>query len=250
MTRCSELGKDCVIRLEEVSAGYEGDPVLENVNLRVNAQDYVALIGPNGGGKTTIIRVILGLLKPFSGQVEVMGLPPKEGRAFIGYVPQSQLNDQAFPINVWDVVGMGRLRSGWWNQSYTEIDKQAISESLRRTGVYEFRNKGIADLSGGQRQRVYISRALATNPKILLLDEPTSNIDAEASKQLYELLDVLNAEGTTILMVSHDLHTLERHAKSVGFVNRGLVYGGSKVAQTLAAEGAGVEESLMEHHHD
>jgi zinc transport system ATP-binding protein len=250
MTRCSEIGQDCVIRLEEVSAGYEGDPVLENVNLRVNAQDYIALIGPNGGGKTTIMRVILGLLKPFSGTVEVMGLAPSEGRAFIGYVPQSQLNDQAFPINVWDVVGMGRLRSGWWNQNYTEKDKQAIRESLRRTGMSEYEKKGIADLSGGQRQRVYISRALATNPKILLLDEPTANIDAEATKQLYELLDVLNAEGATILMVSHDLHTLERHAKSVAFVNRGLVYGGSRALRDFADEGMGIDQSVREHQHD
>ncbi len=245
MTTCSEMGKNCVIRLEDVSAGYEGDPVLENVNLRVDAQDYVALIGPNGGGKTTIIRVILGLLRPFSGQVKVMGLAPKEGRVFIGYVPQSQLNDQAFPINVWDVVGMGRLKQGWWNHGYSDDDKRIITESLRRTGVYEFRNKSIADLSGGQRQRVYISRALATNPKILLLDEPTASIDAEASKQLYQLLDVLNAEGTTILMVSHDLHTLERHAKSVGYVNRGLVYGGGRSGQTSATNENAVNESIV-----
>src|SRR5450830_1528780 len=103
-----EVNIGCVIRLERVSAGYEGDTVLEDINLKVNSQDYIALIGPNGGGKTTIMRVILGLLRPFSGKVDVMGLPPKEGRTFIGYVPQSQLNDQDFPINVWDVVGMGR----------------------------------------------------------------------------------------------------------------------------------------------
>lgn len=244
-----ELGKEYVIQLEGISAGYEGDTVLENVNLQVDAQDYIALIGPNGGGKTTIIRVILGLLKPFSGLVNVMGLPPKEGRAFIGYVPQSQLNDQAFPINVWDVVGMGRLKSGWWNQSYSGEDKQAIAESLRKTGVYELRNKGIAELSGGQSQRVYISRALATDPKILLLDEPTANIDAEASKQLYELLDALNAEGVTILMVSHDLHTLERHAKSIGFVDRGLVYEGSRGAQASIGEEKAMEASTRGQQH-
>ncbi len=249
MAVCNETGRECVIRLEDVSAGYEGDTVLENVNLRVDAQDYIALIGPNGGGKTTIMRVILGLLKPFSGEVQVMGLPPKEGRAFIGYVPQSQINDQAFPINVWDVVGMGRLKSGWWNQRYSEADKRVIAESLQKTGVYELRNKGIADLSGGQRQRVYISRALATDPKILLLDEPTANIDAEASTQLYELLDVLNAEGATVLMVSHDLHTLERHAKSVGFVNRGLVFEHSRGEQSSLNEGNTAHENGWGHEH-
>ena len=250
MAACNETGRECVIRLEGVSAGYEGDTVLEDVNLRVDAQDYIALIGPNGGGKTTIMRVILGLLKPFSGEVQVMGLPPKEGRAFIGYVPQSQLNDQAFPINVWDVVGMGRLKGGWWNQSYSESDKQIIAESLHKTGVYQLKNKGIADLSGGQRQRVYISRALATDPKILLLDEPTANIDAEASTQLYELLDDLNAEGVTILMVSHDLHTLERHAKSVGFVNRGLVFDRAAVGQTHPGDQVAAHESIRGHNHD
>ncbi len=249
MAVCNETSRECVIRLEDVSAGYEGDTVLENVNLRVDAQDYIALIGPNGGGKTTIMRVILGLLKPFSGEVQVMGLPPKEGRAFIGYVPQSQINDQAFPINVWDVVGMGRLKSGWWNQRYSEADKRVIAESLQKTGVYELRNKGIADLSGGQRQRVYISRALATDPKILLLDEPTANIDAEASTQLYELLDVLNAEGATVLMVSHDMHTLERHAKSVGFVNRGLVFEHSRGEQSSFNEGNAAHKNGWGHEH-
>lgn len=245
-----EVNSGCVIRLEGVSAGYEGDTVLEDINLKVNSQDYIALIGPNGGGKTTIMRVILGLLQPFSGQVEVMGLPPKEGRAFIGYVPQSQLNDQDFPINVWDVVGMGRLKSGWWNQGYSEADKQAITESLRKTDVYDLRNKAVADLSGGQRQRVYISRALATHPKILLLDEPTANIDAEASKQLYELLDVLNSEGTTILMVSHDLHTLERHAKSIGYVNRCLAYEEVKDAKMAGIEPRPFDETTKGNQHD
>lgn len=220
---------ESVILLENVSAGYEGDTVLENVNLNVKAQDYIALIGPNGGGKTTIVRVILGLLKPFKGRVQVMGQEPQEGRAQIGYVPQSQLSDQDFPISVWDVVSMGRLKRGWWNRRVSDEDKQAIRESLKRTGMYEHRGKGISDLSGGQRQRVYISRALATNPKILLMDEPTANIDAESSRQLYELLDLLNAEGTSIIMVSHDLHTLERHAKSVGYVNRSLVFEDNRV---------------------
>jgi zinc transport system ATP-binding protein len=250
MAEPNQVSKACIIRLEGVSAGYEGDTVLENVNLRVDAQDYIALIGPNGGGKTTIMRVILGLIKPSKGCVEVMGLHPKEGRNFIGYVPQSQLNDQDFPINVWDVVGMGRLKSGWWNQGYTGEDKQSISESLQKTGVYELRNKAIADLSGGQRQRVYISRALATAPKILLLDEPTANIDVEASKQLYELLDVLNAEGVTILMVSHDLHTLERHAKSIGFVNRGLVYQEARLARTNIVEHTPATETARAYQHD
>jgi zinc transport system ATP-binding protein len=250
MTALGQAAKECVIRLEGVSAGYEGDTVLEDINLRVYVQDYVALIGPNGGGKTTIMRVILGLLRPFSGQVEVMGLPPQEGRSFIGYVPQSQLNDQDFPINVWDVVGMGRLKRGWWNQGYSEADKQAIAESLRKTGVYELRNKPVADLSGGQRQRVYISRALATHPKILLLDEPTANIDAEASQQLYELLDVLNAEGATILMVSHDLHTLERHAKSIGYVNRCLDYQEAKDLSIMAGEAKPLHETAKGRQHD
>lgn len=250
MSAFSTLGGEPVIRLAGVSAGYEGDTVLEDINLRVEAQDYLALIGPNGGGKTTIMRVILGLIQPFSGEVEVMGLPPKLGRAFIGYVPQSHLSDQKFPINVWDVVGMGRLKSGWWNQGYSLADKRIISESLHKTGVYELKDKAVADLSGGQRQRVYISRALATEPKILLLDEPTANIDAEASKQLYELLDVLNAEGATILMVSHDLHTLERHAKSIGYVNRCLDYQVSRDPRTAGEQAGSIDEAIRVHQHD
>jgi len=145
---------------------------------------------------------------------------------------------------------MGRLKSGWWNQGYSEADNQAIAESLRKTDVYDLRNKAVADLSGGQRQRVYISRALATHPKILLLDEPTANIDSEASKQLYELLDVLNAEGATILMVSHDLHTLERHAKSIGYVNRCLSYEEAKDAIMAVVEPKPFDEITKGQQHD
>ena len=163
-----------VIELEDVWAGYESDRVLEAVNFRMEAGDYVGLIGPNGGGKTTLIKVILGLIKPERGAVRVMGVSPEKGRHYIGYVPQIQQNVKEFPIKVWDVVSMGRLKTNPLSNLFlSETDKAVIERSLRQMDILDLAKRSINELSGGQRQRVTIARALATEPKILLLDEPT-----------------------------------------------------------------------------
>lgn len=171
-----------VIELEDVWAGYESDRVLEAVNFRMEAGDYVGLIGPNGGGKTTLVKVILGLIKPERGSVRVMGVSPEKGRQFIGYVPQIQQDDKAFPIKVWDVVSMGRLKPDLLhNLSLKDADKKIVERSLRQMDILDLAKRSINELSGGQRQRVTIARALATEPKILLLDEPTSSVDSRSS---------------------------------------------------------------------
>ena len=217
-----------VIELENVWAGYESDRVLEAVNFRLEAGDYVGLIGPNGGGKTTLIKVILGLIKPERGTVSVMGVSPEKGRQFIGYVPQIQQDDKAFPIKVWDVVSMGRLKPNLLNNLFlTDTDKTAIERSLRQMDILDLEKRPINELSGGQRQRVTIARALAAEPKILLLDEPTSSVDSRSSSQLYDLLAELN-QKITILLISHDLTAISTYVKTIGCVNRRLVYSGTK----------------------
>jgi zinc transport system ATP-binding protein len=217
-----------VISIKNLWAGYDADTVLEDVTFEMFQDDYVGLIGPNGGGKTTLIRVILGLLKPEKGTITVMGEDPVKGRGQIGYVSQFQVEDKHFPINVWDVVAMGRIKPNLRRNFRLEPhDNQAIETALRETGMLDFRKRTINELSGGQRQRVYISRALATEPKILLLDEPTSSVDSQSSIQLYDLLAELN-DHIAILLISHDLTAISAYVKTIGCVNRRLVYQGSK----------------------
>ena len=217
-----------VIELEDVWAGYESDRVLESVNFRMEAGDYVGLIGPNGGGKTTLVKVILGLIKPERGVVRVMGVSPEKGRHFIGYVPQIQQSDKAFPIRVWDVVSMGRLKPSLLsNFTLSAADKKVIERSLNQMDILDLAKRSINELSGGQRQRVTIARALAAEPKILLLDEPTSSVDSRSSSQMYDLLAELN-KSISILLISHDLTAISTYVKTIGCVNHRLIYNGQK----------------------
>ena len=217
--------RPAVIEVEHLWAGYDHEPVLEDINLTVREGDFVGLIGPNGGGKTTLIKVLLGLLPPTRGTVRIMGMSVKEGRRYIGYVPQLVQFDREFPISVWDVALMGRLGRRRLLQRYTAEDDAVVAEALRSVGMLDMRDRPIGELSGGQQQRVYIARALAAEPKILLLDEPTSSIDPKISTSIYELLRELN-EHITILIISHDMNVISSYVKSVGCLNRWLFYHG------------------------
>lgn len=212
-----------IISLHKIWAGYDLDTVLEDVSFDLFPRDYVGLIGPNGGGKTTLIKVILGLVPPRSGSVQVMGTDAAEGRKYIGYVPQLQISDKAFPINVWDVVSMGRIKPGFASLRLNAEDRQRVEEALRQTGMLALSKRSINEISGGQRQRIYIARALAAQPRILLLDEPTASVDPQASVQLYDLLAKLNEE-ISILLISHDMTAISAYVKTIGCINRRLVY--------------------------
>jgi zinc transport system ATP-binding protein len=212
-----------VIEVRNLWAGYEHEAVLEDVNLTVHAGDFIGLIGPNGGGKTTLVRVLLGLLPPTRGTVRVMGLPVEKGRRQIGYVPQLVEFDRDFPISVLEVARMGRLSKRRLFRRYTARDAEVVERALRQVDLWALRDRPLGELSGGQRQRVYIARALAAEPEILLLDEPTSSVDPQVSTSIYELLRTLN-EHVTILMISHDMGAVSSYVKSVGCLNRHLFY--------------------------
>jgi len=216
-----------VISVRHLWAGYDHETVLEDINLSVRELDFIGLMGPNGGGKTTLLKVLLGLLPPSRGQVRIMGKSVREGRQYIGYVPQIVDFDRVFPISVWDVACMGRLSKRRLLQRYTAEDDAVVAEALRNVEMLDLRNRPIGELSGGQRQRVYIARALAAQPKILLLDEPTASIDPQVSTSIYELLHRLN-ESITILMISHDMSAISTHVKTVGCLNRQLFYHGGR----------------------
>jgi zinc transport system ATP-binding protein len=211
-----------VIKLENVSFSYDGLPVLEDVNLTVDERDFLAIVGPNAGGKTTLLKLVLGLLKPTNGNIHVFGHSPEKDRDHIGYMPQHASLDLLFPVSVLDVVLMGRLGSANRFGFYRKEDYDAAVEALKRVEMEEIRNRPFSSLSGGQQQRVLIARALASNPRLLLLDEPTANIDVAVETELFEILHELN-ETITIVLVTHDLGFVSWYVKSVACVNRRVV---------------------------
>ncbi|HET58817.1 MAG TPA: metal ABC transporter ATP-binding protein [Chloroflexi bacterium] len=226
-----------VITLRHVWAGYEDDVVLEDINFSVRPDDFIGLIGPNGGGKTTLMRVLLGLVKPLRGQVSIMGKPPELGREHIGYVPQIIDFDRSFPITLFDVVRMGRLGHRKLFHRYNAQDNEIAMAALRDVEMESLKDTPIGELSGGQRQRVLIARALASQPQILLLDEPTSSIDPKVSTSIYELLQRLN-ERMAIILVSHDMNAISSYVKTIGCVSRKLFYHAEKAVTAEMLEAA------------
>ncbi|MBD3335295.1 MAG: ATP-binding cassette domain-containing protein [Candidatus Eisenbacteria bacterium] len=210
-----------VVRVEGVTFAYDTKPVLKDAGLQVTAGDFASVVGPNGGGKSTLLKLILGLLQPNRGRVRVFDRSPGQVRQRMGYMPQYAQHDPQFPVTAMDVVLMGRL-GGSWGGPYSKEDREAAREALEEMGVADLAPRLIADLSGGQRQRVLIARALCGRPDLLLLDEPTSNVDIGTEEKLYEVLQRLN-ERMTILMVSHDLGVVSRKVKSVICVNQRIM---------------------------
>jgi len=214
-------------RLDDVWVYYDGVPILEGINLSIKSNDFLGIIGPNGGGKTTLLKVILGLIKPSQGKVSVMGQSPEKGRKYIGYISQVNLFDRDFPISVFDVVLMGCYSKAGLFHRYTEEDKKAALEALKTVEMLGYRDRQVGRLSGGEQQRVFIARALATNPKLLLLDEPTSSVDSNMQAEFYGLLDRLK-EKMAIVLVSHDISAVSIYVSEVACLNHQLFYHGSK----------------------
>ncbi len=215
-----------IIDLEHVYVVYENFIALEDVNLQISQCDYLGIIGPNGGGKTTLLKTLVGLLKPNKGKVLINGLPPVKARSIIGYIPQVLVFDNQYPIDIWDVVMMGRLSKSGMLRRYNKTDKEKAAYSLNLVGMYDHRHQQIGRLSAGQIQRALIARALASEPMILLLDEPTASVDTEAEENLYELLHDFNKK-LTIILVSHDIGAISRHVKTIACLNRKLYHHGS-----------------------
>ena len=218
---------DEVIRLEDVWLYYDGMPALEGINLSLYKDDFLGIIGPNGGGKTTLLRLLLGLAKPSRGRITILGEPPNKGRKHVGYLPQRSLFDSDFPASVLEVVLMGRLGHTVMFRRYNSADREAAIEALKRVGMLEHKDQQIGKLSGGQQQRVFVARALASDPQILLLDEPMANVDTPMQAGFYELLDSLKRK-MTIVMVSHDIGVVSAYVDKIACLNRRLYYHGTK----------------------
>ncbi len=207
-----------LIKIKNLFFKYQKTDILENVNLTIKDDDFLAIIGPNGGGKSTLLKIILGLLPLQSGKIE-----KNIKNSQIGYVPQNTNLNIDFPITALEVVLMGHISSKKRIFGYSKDEISCALESLNQVGMKDYANKKIGDLSGGQRQRVFIARALCSNPKIMLLDEPTASIDVQGQQEIYELLRELN-KSICIVVVSHDLSILLNYAKNVAHINRKLVY--------------------------
>lgn len=211
-----------VIRIADLSFSFGLAPVLRGINLEVAKGEFLGLVGPNAGGKSTLLKLVLGLLRPQSGHIEVLGTTPREARRRVGYVPQYPSFQRDFPVSVEQVVLMGRLgltpALGW----YRRADRAAARLALREVEAADLARRRIGTLSGGQLQRVLLARALVGEPEVLILDEPTANIDQRVEGDIFDLLAALNAR-LTILVVSHDIAFISSYVGRVACLNRTLV---------------------------
>ena len=210
------------ITVEGVSFAYGDVPVLEEVDLSVAAGEFLGLVGPNGGGKSTLLKLILGLLTPTTGRITVLDKSPAEGRRRIGYVPQFTTFSHDFPISVENTVLLGRLGRTQILGGYRTTDRKVAQRAMAQAQVLELRDRRLVTLSGGQLQRVMIARALACEPQILILDEPTASIDLRAEQNIFDLFDQLDGQ-MTILVVSHDIGFISQYVTRVACLNRTLV---------------------------
>ncbi len=243
------MEKPPVVDIENVSFSYNGFQVLEDVNLKVDEGDFLSIVGPNAGGKTTLLKLILGLISPTTGNIRVFGKPPVKVRSLIGYMPQKASLDPLFPVSVMDVVLMGRLGNGGKLGPFGRLDKETAAEALRQVELYEIRNRPFSSLSGGQAQRVLIARALVSSPELLLLDEPTSNIDAVVETELFEILNRLN-KRMTIAVVTHDLGFVSQYVRKVACVNRVVVvHPTSEITGEMINEIYGKAVHMVRHDH-
>ncbi|SDK00248.1 zinc transport system ATP-binding protein [Halovenus aranensis] len=217
-----------LIELEDVTFGYTASSVLTDISLDVESGEYVGIIGPNGSGKSTLMQLMLGLHTPDSGTVRLFGQSPRAfvERERVGYVAQDVTeNTKEMPITVFEVVLMGRFPHAGFGR-LTEADRDHAREALRTVGIEHLADRRITKLSGGQRQRAYIARALAGEADLLVLDEPTVGVDAESVEAFFDLLDGLNDDGMTVLLVEHDIGAVLEHADRVVCLNRQLYFDG------------------------
>ena len=212
-----------IVELRSVTSGYGDDPILNEVDLTINRGDFVGLLGPSGSGKTTLLRTILGAAELYGGEVAVEGRSIADRRPNIGYVPQLETIDWSFPVTVERVVMMGRSRRGWWYPWQTREDRDAAREMMRRLGIETLANRHISALSGGQRQRAFLARALVSDPRLLLLDEPTSGVDIKTRDEVMHLLDELNHQDVTVIMTTHEINAVAAHLPWVVCLNGGIV---------------------------
>lgn len=216
------MTKDVVVGVDRVNFSYNGPPILENIHFELFRGEFLGLVGPNGGGKSTLLKIILGLLRPDSGSVRVLGEDPRKSRPAVGYVPQFASFTRNFPVSVEDTVLLGRLGKTRRIFGYRAEDRRLALQAMRETGIEALRKRHLSTLSGGQLQRVLLARALVCGPQILILDEPTANIDMRGEEDIFDLLKQLN-QRFSLILVSHDIGFISGYVERVACLNRTLL---------------------------
>lgn len=239
-----------VIDVRNVSFAYAAAPVLEDVSFQVAPHELICIVGPNGGGKTTLVRLLLGLLRPDRGSIRLLGLPPDQARLRVGYMPQHADHDPQFPVSAMDIVLMGRLGRGGFRKTlgwYDRADRRAALDALEMVDMAPAARQTYSTLSGGQRQRVLIARALCGGPELLLLDEPTANVDALGESRLMDILKRLSRR-MAIVTVSHDLGLVSNLVARVVCVNRRvMVHPTSHITGQVFEDLYGAQRAVVEH---
>jgi len=243
------MEREAVVSFRDVDFSYNSVPVLEDVSFTIYDRSFISIVGPNAGGKTTLLKLMLGLLEPSRGTIEILMLPPDRACALIGYMPQHVQFDPHFPVTVLDVVLMGRLGNGTRFGPYRRKDRAICLEALKKLEMYDAWKHPFGALSGGQRQRVLIARALATEPKLLLLDEPTSNVEMAVETELFGLLNALS-KTITVIVVSHDLGFVSQYVQRVVCVNRRVaVHPTAAITGEMISDLYGAAVRMVQHDH-
>jgi zinc transport system ATP-binding protein len=244
------LNEDSVIKIRDLHFNYGDVPILEDINIDVQQKEFIGMVGPNGSGKTTLLKIILGLLAPDHGTVEVLGKPPVQSVKNVGYMPQFAPFTRDFPISVEETVLMGRLGKTSSMGFFSKEDKQLAAESMEAVEVLDLRKRSIGSLSGGQLQRALIARALTCNPEIMILDEPTANVDMKVEKDIFDLLKRLN-EKITIIVVTHDIGFISQYIDRVACINRTLIcHPTSELTGETIENLYGTHVHMVHHHHE
>lgn len=237
------------VKVSGLSLSYGENQALSDINLTVRKGEYLGIIGPNGGGKTTLISAILGTHKPDCGKVEILGGSNLKNRRYTGYVPQNSGLSRSFPISVIETVMTAFLKNGFNPlRRFNNADREKALKCLSKLELISLASRNVSELSGGEFQRLLIARALAKDPEILILDEPVSNVDPKSRETIYSLLASLNKEGMTILMVTHDLLAISSAVGSIACLNRTLVYHGvPKITDEISHAMYGCPVDLIAH---
>jgi zinc transport system ATP-binding protein len=212
------MGRKEIIKLEKVSFSYSREEFLKDINLSIYEDDFLGIIGPNGGGKTTLLKLILGLLQPKKGRIRVFGKSPKDSRKDIGYLSQFKNIDFDFPITAYEIVLLSRIGNKLFKH-YSKEDREAAENAMKDMDIWNLKDKKLNELSGGEKQRVFVARALANQPKILILDEPMSNLDINIQEEFYKILKILN-KNIAIIIVDHDIEMVSKYTREIVCVNK------------------------------
>ncbi len=240
---------DYALEVENLSVKYDNNYALKNITMSIKEGDYLGIIGPNGGGKTTLLKAILNLIDHNCTKINFFGKNFSETQQLISYVPQISKVDRTYPISVIEVVLGSKLKKSLNPfYRYTKQDRENALESLNMVGIKHLASRQIQKLSGGEFQRLLIARAIAVSPKLLLLDEPTANVDPASRNIIYDLLDKLNNEGVTIIMVSHDTMAISSKVKNIACISEDLIYhGGPQLSQNVIDKMYGCPIDLLAH---